>query len=168
MLGVGTMLWRQERSHWFTNRYGVEGGYLRFRRIASTIMNLDAVLFVVVCVVTRGTLNTPWPVALRLAVGVVLIVLGIGIKLWARRTLGPDAYYWRNFFAPEEHQVGDGGPYKYLDNPMYTIGYLHAFGLALFFDSAAALALAAFMQLAVLIFYRVVERPHFEELSAKK
>lgn len=162
------MLRRQDRSGWFTDRYGVEGGYLRFRRIASTIMNLDAVLFVIVGVVTRGTLNTPWPVALRISVGVVLIVVGVGIKLWARRALGPEAYYWRNFFAPEENRVGDAtGPYKYLDNPMYTIGYLHAFGLALVFDSAAALVLAAFMQLAVLIFYRLVERPHFEKLSRR-
>jgi protein-S-isoprenylcysteine O-methyltransferase Ste14 len=168
VIGVGTMLRRQDHSRWFTDRYGVEGGYLRFRRIASTIMNLDAVLFVVVCILSRGTLGTPWPVALRISIGLVAIVVGAGIKLWARHALGPEAYYWRNFFSPEDHRVGTpSGPYKYLDNPMYTIGYLQTFGLALAFDSAPALVLAAFMQIAVLIFYRVVERPHFVEISKK-
>lgn len=168
MLGVGTILFRQDRTGWFTRRYGVEGGYQRFRRIASTIMNLDGVLFVAVCILTRGTLGTPWPVALRIAIGLVAILVGSGVKLWARRTLGPDAYYWRNFFAPEEHREGPPtGPYKYLDNPMYTLGYLPTYGLALVFDSAAGLLLAAFMQAAVLVFYRVVERPHFEELSRR-
>ena len=168
MVGVGTILLRQDRSRWFTHRYGLEGGYLKFRSIASTLMNLDAVLFIVVCVVTRATLDTPWPTIVRVAIGVVGIVIGVGVKLWARRALGPDLYYWRNFFVPEEHNSQPRGPYKYLDNPMYTIGYLHAFGLALVFDSAPGLVLAAFMQFAVLVFYRIVERPHFLELNRRR
>jgi protein-S-isoprenylcysteine O-methyltransferase Ste14 len=131
-------------------------------------MDLDGLLFIVACVLTRGTLGTPGPVALRVSIGVVLILIGGGVKLWARRTLGPQAYYWRNFFAPEEHVSQPRGPYKYLDNPMYTIGYLQTFGLALVLDSAAALVLAAFMQIAVLLFYRVVERPHYLALSRRK
>lgn len=165
---VGTILFREERSRWFTSRHGLEAGYLRFRQIASTLMNLDALLFVLVCILTRGTLGTPWPVVLRATAGVVLIAVGAGMKLWARHTLGPEVYYWRDFFAPEEHTVSDAtGPYKYLDNPMYTIGYLHAFGFALVFDSAPGLVLAAFMQVAVLVFYRLVERPHIERLRAR-
>ena len=169
MVGVGTILLRQDRSRWFTHRYGLERGYLKFRSIASTLMNLDAVLFIAVCMLTRGTLETPWPAIVRVVIGVVGIVIGVGTKLWARHALGPDLYYWRDFFAPEENRAGDAtGPYKYLDNPMYTIGYLHAFGLALVFDSAPGLVLAAFMQLAVLLFYRVVERPHFQRLSGRR
>jgi protein-S-isoprenylcysteine O-methyltransferase Ste14 len=132
-------------------------------------MDLDGVLFIVACVLTRGTLGAPGPLALRISIGVVLILIGGGVKLWARRTLGPKAYYWRNFFVPEEHRASEPtGPYKYLDNPMYTIGYLPTYGLGLTFDSAPALVLAAFMQLAVLVFYRVVERPHFQALSRRK
>ncbi len=163
------MLWRQDHARWLTERYGVEGGFRRFRRIASTIMDLDGVLFIAACILTRGTLGTPGPTALRVAIGVVAIVIGGGVKIWARKTLGPDAYYWRNFFAPEEHRLSEpSGPYKYLDNPMYTIGYLPTYGLALVFDSAPALALAAFMQIAVLVFYLVVERPHFLEIRRKE
>ena len=168
VIGVGTMLRRQDQSRWFTERYGVEGGFRKFRRIASTIMDLDGLVFIAVCILTRGTLGTPWPVALRVAIGGVAIVIGAGVKLWARRTLGPDAYYWRNFFAPGEHRVSEpSGPYKYLDNPMYTIGYLPTYGLALVVDSAAGLGLALFMQIAVLVFYWIVERPHFKALSGR-
>ena len=89
VIGVGTMLRRQDHARWFTERYGVEGGFRRFRRIASTIMDLDGVLFIAACILTRGTLGLSWPVALRVAIGVVAIGIGGGVKIWARRNQSP-------------------------------------------------------------------------------
>jgi hypothetical protein len=47
---------------------------------------------------------------------------------------------------------------------MYTIGYLHTYGLALMLRSFPGLIASAFAQLAILTFYRIVEKPHFERL----
>jgi protein-S-isoprenylcysteine O-methyltransferase Ste14 len=53
-----------------------------------------------------------------------------------------------------------GGPYRYLRSPMYTVGNLHLWGLALIAASLPAVVASAFDHLAILGFNRVVEQPH--------
>jgi protein-S-isoprenylcysteine O-methyltransferase Ste14 len=138
--------------------------YARFRRRAAVLMYHDGVAFVVVCLFTRGTLDLPLPLVWRLAGG-ALVTLGVAVKMWAAATLGADGYYWRNFFEPESRPAPRiAGPYRWLRNPMYTVGYLQTYGLALLVASAPGLAAAAFSQGAILAFYRLVERPHYQRL----
>ena len=47
---------------------------------------------------------------------------------------------------------------------MYTIGYLPTYGLALMTRSLPGVIAAAFAHAAILIFYLLVEKPHFERL----
>ena len=163
---MGWALRQEERRQLFSRGRGAEAGFLRFRRIASTVMNVDALTFVALCLVTRGTLGDVAPLA-RVVPGIVLVVAGIGIKLWAARILGAPAYYWYDFFVPASARLPDPpGPYRYLDNPMYTVGYLHAWGFALICGSAWGLGAAAFDQAAILAFHHLVERPHVERLFA--
>src|SRR5438034_224955 len=86
VLYIGTMLRRQERSGYFTGRYGAEAGFRRFRRAAFLLMSNDAVSFVVLCLVSRRTLGQPSAAAI--AAGVLLLLVGIATTLWARATLG--------------------------------------------------------------------------------
>jgi len=138
--------------------------YARFRRRAAFLMYHDGVVFVALCLLTRGTLDLPLPIAWRVA-GAALVALGVAVKLWAAATLGADGYYWRNFFEPESRPAPRiAGPYRWLRNPMYTVGYLQTYGLALLVASAPGLAAAAFSQGAILAFYRLVERPHYKRL----
>src|SRR2546422_1352062 len=119
------MLRRQERTGYFTGRYGAEAGFRRFRRAAFLLMSNDAVSFVVLCLLSRRTLGQPSAAAI--AAGVLLLLVGIAPKLWAAATLGGDAYYWRNFFAPPVPVVPPTtGPYRFLRNPMYTVGDLRS------------------------------------------
>ena len=167
VLFVGIALRRQERDGIYTRRYGTEQGFRRFRRVASIMMNHDAFAFILLCLVTRDTLTVPAPRAVAIAVGAVLAVVGLGIKLWAARTLGSNAYYWHNFFAPPPHAAATPaatGPYRFASNPMYTIGYLQTYGLALMVGSLPGVVAAVFSQAAILSFYVVVEKPHFERL----
>jgi len=132
-----------------------------FRRVASLAMEYDAASFVALVLVTAGSLEPAVPVAWVRAFAVGLVALGAGCKLWAARTLGPGAYYWRDFF--ERPEVGGHratGPYRLFRNPMYTVGYAHAYGLALFFLSWPGLLAAVFDQAAILAFHGAVERPH--------
>src|SRR2546422_4434620 len=76
VLFVGLALRRQERTGYFTRRYGPEEGFPRFRRAAAILMSSDAVRFVVLCVVSRNTLAIGSPRGLVLAAGVVLGLVG--------------------------------------------------------------------------------------------
>lgn len=165
VVGVGVALRQQDRQQVFTRRYGAEAGFQRFRRAASIVMNNDALSFVVLCLVTRRSIDLSWPWSLSLALGTLFIVLGVSIKLWAAARLGSAAYYWHNFFVPGDLVAPDPpGPYRYLKNPMYTLGYLHAYGFAVASESWPGLVAAAFDQMAILAFHHWVEKPHFDAL----
>ncbi|MBA2626437.1 MAG: hypothetical protein H0U85_00330 [Gemmatimonadales bacterium] len=163
--GVGWALARQESDQIFTRAHGVDAGFRSFRRIAAILMNNDAVSFALLCLATWRTLHTLAAQPAVIAAGVGLIVVGVSVKVWAARTLGAEAYYWHDFFAPGEAKWPDPpGPYRLLRNPMYTIGYLHAYGIALVCGSAYGIAAAGFDQAAILLFHHVVERPHVRRL----
>lgn len=166
VLYVGIALRREDRESSYTRTFGPDEGFRRFRRIASFVMHNDAVAFVLLCLLTRNTLVLPVPPMLSVITGTVLAVLGLGTKLWAARTLGSDAYYWRNFFDPSVASEGPvaSGPYRFVSNPMYTIGYLQTYGLALVLRSLPGLIASAFAQVAILTFHALVEKPHFERL----
>jgi len=158
VLYVGFALRREEL-------YGPSGDFRRFRHRASFVMYNDAVAFVALCLATRDTVRLPMPLAASIALGAALAIIGLGTKLWAAQTLGSDAYYWQNFFEPElAGEPVSSGPYRFVSNPMYTIGYLQTYGLALMVRSLPGLFASAFAQVAILTFYLVVEKPHFERL----
>ncbi len=167
--GVGVALTRQRRVQAFTRGVGAEAGYRRFRRLASILMNNDAISFAVLTILTRATLP-PYRLAMpQIVAGVVLVAVGVSIKVWAASRLGADAYYWHNFFvAGGTAPLDPPGPYRYLDDPMYTLGYLHAYGFALALGSWPGLAMAAFDQAAILVFHALVEKPHYEALVAAR
>jgi protein-S-isoprenylcysteine O-methyltransferase Ste14 len=161
---VGWALRREGRTGHFARTYGAEEGFRRFRRVASALMNNDAVGFVALCLLTRGTLPAaPW--WLLVVLGVMLAAVGIGVKLWARAATGADGYYWRDFFSPPSTPLSPAaGPYRYFHNPMYTVGNLQLWGLALGLASMPGLVAALFDHVAILVFNHVVEQPHVNVL----
>ena len=162
VLYVGVTLHRQDRTGHLTRRHGPEAAFRRFRRVAAIVMANDAVSLAVLCLVSANTLHLGVPRGLTLVVGAVLALVGVAMKIWAAATLG-DGYYWRNFFTPTDRVVPKAaGPYRWLKNPMYTVGYLPVYGLALATSSAFGLVAALFDQVAILTFYHLVEKPHFE------
>lgn len=162
---VGWTLRREDREQYYATRYGAVDGFRLFRQRAMWVMNHDGFAFIVLCVVTRNSWSLPFPSMATVASGVLLVLIGAGTKLWAARTLGSDAYYWHNFFDPDA-AVGpvSSGPYRFVRSPMYTIGYLHTYGLALMLRSFPGIIAAGFSQAAILAFYAIVERPHFRRL----
>jgi protein-S-isoprenylcysteine O-methyltransferase Ste14 len=143
-----------------------EARYRHFRRWSSIVMNHDAFALILLSVVTRDTLHlrgvSPWVLT---GAGILLAIVGLGIKGWAAACLGGDAYYWRNFFVPTPRApLKRPGPYRYLSNPMYTVGYAQAYGLALVLRSWPGLVGATVAQGAILAFHLLVEKPHYDAL----
>lgn len=165
VLFVGWTLRREERERCYARRYGPVEGFRRFRRRAALVMYHDAFAFILLCVATRNTWELPVSPAIAVAVGAALIVVGMGTKIWAARTLGHEAYYWYNFFDPEAARGPvSSGPYRFISSPMYTIGYLQTYGLALLLQSFPGLIASGFSQATILAFYFLVEKPHFQRL----
>jgi protein-S-isoprenylcysteine O-methyltransferase Ste14 len=165
VLFVGWALRRQEKDGVYTERFGRVEGFRRFRRTVAVIMNHDAFAFVVLCLATRNTWHLALPTVATVATGAVLVIIGLGTKLWAARTLGSDAYYWHNFFDPDA-AIGpvSTGPYRFISSPMYTIGYLQTYGLALMVRSFPGLLASVFSQGTILTFHFLIENPHFRRL----
>jgi len=127
------------------------------------LMANDAVGFAAACVLGWQTLPAEWPRGVMVVSGAVLVIVGIATKVWARATLGGDAYYWADFLVDTPSVIAvRAGPYRFLKNPMYTVGYLHTYGLALVTASLPGIVAAAFDQAAILAFYGLVEKPHFD------
>jgi len=158
---VGWSLKAEDESGRLSRRYGAEQGFRRFRQVAALIMNNDAVSLVVAGWVTRGTLKFPAPHAV-MAIGGAALLIGVSVKVWAAWTLGVSGYYWGDFFVPVQQRRT--GLYRFLRNPMYTIGYLPAYGIALLLGSLPGLALAVVDHATIFLLYRWVEKPHYERL----
>jgi len=99
------------------------------------------------------------PAPLVLAAGVALFVVGLVFKLWATLTVGVDVYYFRDMFLGRPLAPAcDGGPYRFLRNPMYSVGQLQGYGYALLYGSLPGLVAAGAGHLLIYVFYVVAER----------
>jgi protein-S-isoprenylcysteine O-methyltransferase Ste14 len=167
VLIVGSHLRAEDRGKGLGARLGPEEGWRAFRERARFLMHNDSLALVGACWATRGTIGGPAPPLVVSAAGVVLVVVGAGMKGWAAKTLGEGAYYWRGFFAPQEvrGRFRADGPYRWFRNPMYTVGYAHAYGAALVLQSLPGVALAGFSHACILAFHFVVEAPHTRKLK---
>lgn len=106
---------------------------------------------------------TPAPVLL--AAGIALFAVGALVKLWATLTVGVDAYYFRDMFlgrplAPESV----GGPYRFIRNPMYSVGQLQGYGYALLYASLPGVLAAAAGQALIYVFFFAAERPFLKRV----
>ena len=145
---------------------GVEAAWLTFRDRVSWLMDNDAAAFLALSIVTASTLgDVGIPPLVLTVVGVALVLLGLGIKLWATMSLPPGAYHWRNFFVRDEARDRARGPYRFLADPMYTLGYGHVYGTALLFRSVPGLIAAAVGQSLVLLLNVLVEQRAHRSLS---
>jgi protein-S-isoprenylcysteine O-methyltransferase Ste14 len=161
VLFVGFSLRAESREGALSRREGPEAAWWRFQARAARLMVGDVIAFGALCMVTRGTFAIPGPPWYGLAAGILLVVLGVGTKAWATAHLAEGSFYWRDFFLPAEHRSRSvSGPYRWLSNPMYTVGYFHAYGFALLVGSSSGMGGAAFAQLAILLLAALVERPH--------
>src|SRR2546425_6333888 len=162
VLYIGLALRRQERSSYLTLRRGPEGGFRRFRGLAATLMYNDAASFVLLCLATWGTLSSGLPRGAVLAVGTLLVIIGTSVKLWAAATLGGGPYYWRDFFLA---RWGEGpctaGPFRYLKNPMYTVGDLQTHGFALVTGALPGRLAAGVDPPPIFTVFRLVEEARF-------
>jgi len=145
--------------HWFIKRWGEAHGYLAFEATLAFLFFHNAAAIGYVATSSPGTMFSFIPRAVVVALATALFVVGIVTKLWAAMAVSVDIYYWKDMF------LGRGvcafvetGPYKYLSAPMYGVGQLQAYAIAIWFGSPTGLAIAALNQCCVFLFYFAVEQ----------
>ena len=84
--------------------------------------------------------------------GLLLIIIGSAIFIWARRTLGK--FYSGHVSVIEGQLLVQSGPYRFIRHPAYAGYLLMSLGLALGYSSLAGLAAILFLLLPSVI-YRI-------------
>ena len=90
----------------------------------------------------------------------VLFVFGMVVKIWSAYVVGIPVYYWKDMFV--RRKVSDfvvTGPYKYFNNPMYGIGQLQVYAMAIYYNSIYGLLFGLINQGLIFLFYYVAEKP---------
>lgn len=167
VLFVGTALRAEDRRD--DRGEGRGAAWERFSARASWLMDNDAVAFVALCLVTAGVFPPGIPWTATVVAGFLLCVVGVGVKVLAAASLPVGSYHWRDFFLlPESRTLLAPGLYRWVSNPMYTLGYAHVYGLALALRSWPGLAAGAFAQASILLLLVLVELPHLRRHRARK
>ncbi len=100
-----------------------------------------------------------------LIAAVTMFVSGLGIKLLCTKILSVDIYYWKDMFVGRKIiDFKREGPYKYFSNPMYGVGQLQAYAVAVWYCSMTGLLAAMINQIMIFIFYFHIERKFIRKI----
>ncbi len=100
---------------------------------------------------------------------VILFLTGFIVKLWSAWLVGIPIYYWKDMFLGEKiSDFVEAGPYKFLNNPMYGLGQIQVYAIALYYNSFYGLVFGALNQLLVFVFYFNVEKPFIKRMYLNK
>ena len=138
---------------------------LRLRNIGGRTA-LDWTFPVVVAAITAGfflgfrAAHVRWAVVgggwVPVVIGLAVVVLGVGLRIWAVLTLGP--FFKFVVAIQDQHRVVDRGPYRLVRHPSYTGALAGLLGVGIVLDNwLAAAALVLIPLAAVLIRIRVEE-----------
>jgi hypothetical protein len=95
----------------------------------------------------------------------VLLLLGLVTKIWSAYVVGIPIYYWKDMFLGRGIcEFCASGPYKYLTNPMYGVGQLQVYAIAVYYNSIYGLLFGAVNQALVFLFYFVAEKKFIQRV----
>jgi hypothetical protein len=116
---------------WLTGRYGSERGYAIYEAVTAAFFFFRTLSFIWLLDATYMP-ATSAAEGLFVAIGAIWLAVGVLINLWAVQTVGLGSYYYRDLFLGERQlDFKREGPYELMDNPMYGLGQLAAYGAAL-------------------------------------
>ena len=140
-------------------RGGTEESFARYE-IALAFAFTNLAVSLATLSVLPGSISAVLPAGAVFAAGVLLFAIGLTVKLWAAMLIGVEAYYYRDLFLrTRATEFVTRGPYRWMANPMYGLGYGMAYGLAFLHDSLPMLAGAALLHAGAWAFHFLVESP---------
>jgi protein-S-isoprenylcysteine O-methyltransferase Ste14 len=148
-----------------TARLGVERGHAVYSMALDLLLFLQRASFIALVFATARESSGPFGAALQV-LGFLLVPVGVGATIWAARIVGLDAWYYRDLFTGSRNvSLESDGPYALLPNPMYALGPLAGYGLALLALSPVALFVAGLNQALLFVFNELVEQPRLRRAN---
>ena len=145
---------------WMIRRFGEARAWRHYQTIASVMFLNVSFALGDFCILTDRRFFVPVPLGFAVPLGVALLAVGLVVKTWATMLVGLDVYYWKDMFLARP--VGPfvtRGPYRWLRNPMYGVGWLHSYGVAVLYRSWLGLLAVAFFHASIYTFHLLLERP---------
>jgi Phospholipid methyltransferase len=96
-----------------------------------------------------------------------LAALGMVVNIWAFKLIGEGAYYYKDMFLGRflvNFQAT--GPYKWFNNPMYSVGQVPSYAMAVMSGSVIGVVFSMANQVGAYVFYYVWEKPHIVRVLA--
>ncbi len=167
---ITIMLSENGLRHWFIKTSGGEkNGYLAFEAILGFLFFHNGVSIGYIASSNPGTLFNFIDKDLLLIIVAIMFIFGFAVKILAAKAVTVDIYYWKDMFLGR--RISDfviTGPYKYFKNPMYGIGQLQAYAIAIWYGSTYGLMAALINQLLIFSFYYLVEKKFIKRVYEKK
>lgn len=105
------------------------------------------------------------PPFIIICVATILFFTGFIVKLWSAWLVGIPIYYWKDMFLGKKIcDFVKAGPYKFLNNPMYGVGQLQVYAIAIYYHSIYGLAFGALNQSLIFLFYFLLEKPFIDRM----
>ena len=155
---------------WMIRKYGEEKAYSLYEAILGLMFVNQGLAFAAIAEENLGILrNSPIQANMVDEIGLALIAIGFVSKTWATMIVGLDVYYYRDMFLRKvTGKFAVTGIYKYFKNPMYGIGNLQLYGVALFYFSIPGLIAAFICHISIYTFYFYAEKPAVISLHGKQ
>ena len=148
------------RRLWFIGkREDEEKGYLEFEAILGVLFFHNAASMGFIASSSPGNLAGFMSGGMLAVIAGLMALTGLVVKIWSTKVVSIEIYYWKDMFLGKKIcEFVETGPYKFLSNPMYGIGQLQAYAVALWYGSPAGLAAAFINQALIFTFYFTVEK----------
>ena len=142
-------------------KFGEKKAYLYYEAILGFLFFHNGVALTFISQTTSN--DKFWiiiPESLTLIISGILFIVGIVVKIWSAYVVGIPIYYWKDMFIGKKVcDFVETGPYKYFKNPMYGIGQIQVYAIAIYYGSVYGILFGAINQILVFGFYYLVEKP---------
>lgn len=146
--------------HWFIKKWGnEEKGYAVFEGILGFLFLNNAISIAYITSSTAGNMFDFVPKELLLVIVIIMSGVGLIVKVLSAHVASIDIYYWKDMFLGRKiRNFMVAGPYKYLNNPMYGVGQLQSYAIALWYGSLVGLFVALLNQCLIFSFFFLEEK----------
>jgi protein-S-isoprenylcysteine O-methyltransferase Ste14 len=146
-------------------RLGLENGHAVYGMALDLLLFAQRVSFIALACATARDPSGVFGHTLRV-LGLLMVPVGVGATIWAARSVGHDAYHYRDLFTGSRSvSLEESGPYALCDNPMYALGPLAGYGIAMLALSPIALLAAGVNQGLLFAFNKLVEQPRLRRAN---